>query len=53
VGVQQGNHGTFDCLVTKEKILKELERVNKGFLWHAVLRADETLTELMSEVDGA
>jgi hypothetical protein len=39
--------------MTKEKILKELERV-KWFLWHGnVLRADETLTDLMFEMDGA
>jgi hypothetical protein len=32
--------------ITKEKILKELERV-KWFLWHGNLfRADETLTDL-------
>jgi hypothetical protein len=31
--------------MTKEKILKELERV-KWFLWHGnVFRADETLTD--------
>jgi len=36
-----------------EKILKELERV-KWFLWHGnVFRADETLTDLMFEVDSA
>jgi hypothetical protein len=39
--------------MSKEKILKELERV-KWFLWHGnVFRADETLTDLMFEVDGA
>jgi hypothetical protein len=49
----RGFRGTDDCLMTKEKILKELERV-KWFLWHGnVFRADETLTDLMFEVDGA
>jgi hypothetical protein len=39
--------------MTKEKILKALERV-KWFLWHGnVFRADETLTDLMFDVDGA
>ena len=39
--------------MTREGILKELERV-KWFLWHGnVFRADETLTDLMFEVDGA
>jgi len=41
------------CLIAKETILKELERA-KWFLWHVnVFRADETLTDLMFEVDGA
>jgi hypothetical protein len=45
--------GTDECLMSKEKILKELERV-KWFLWHGnVFRDDETLTDLMFEVDGA
>jgi hypothetical protein len=49
----RGFRGTYECLMTKEKILKELERV-KWFLWHGnVFRADETLTDLMFEVDGA
>jgi hypothetical protein len=49
----RGFRGTDDCLMTKEKILKELERV-KWFLWYGnVFRADETLTDLMFEVDGA
>jgi hypothetical protein len=48
----RGFHGTYDCLMTKEKILKKLERV-KWFLWHGnVFRADETLTDLMFEMDG-
>jgi hypothetical protein len=39
--------------MSKEKILKAPERV-KWFLWHGhVFRADETLTDLMFEVDGA
>jgi hypothetical protein len=43
----RGFRGTYDCLMTKVKILKELERV-KWFLWHGnVFRADETLTDLM------
>jgi len=49
----RGFRGTDDCLMTKEKILKELERV-KWLLWHGnVFRADETLTDLMFQVDGA
>jgi hypothetical protein len=49
----RGFRGTYECLMTKEKILKELERV-KWFLWHGnVFRADERLTDLMFEVDGA
>jgi hypothetical protein len=49
----RGFRGTHDCPIIKEKILKELERV-KWFLWHGnVFRADETLTDLMFEVDGA
>jgi hypothetical protein len=49
----RGFRGTDECPMTKEKILKELERV-KWFLWHGnVFRADETLTDLMFEVDGA
>jgi hypothetical protein len=43
----------YDCLMTKEKVRRELGRV-KWFLWHGnVFRADETLTDLMDEVDGA
>jgi hypothetical protein len=39
--------------MNKEKILKELERV-KWFLWPGnVFRADETLTDLMFDVDSA
>ena len=35
----RGFRGTYDCLITKEKILKGLERV-KWFLWHGnVFRA--------------
>ncbi len=49
----RGFRGTDECLMTKERILKELERV-KWFLWHGnVFRADETLTDLMFEVNGA
>ncbi|MGC2463016.1 MAG: hypothetical protein WA446_18905 [Steroidobacteraceae bacterium] len=49
----RGFRGTYDCPMTKEKILKELERV-KWYLWHGnVFCADETLTDLMFEVDGA
>jgi hypothetical protein len=49
----RGFCGTYDSPMNKEKILKELERV-KWFLWHGnEFRADETLTDLMFEVDGA
>ena len=49
----RGFSGTYESGMTKEKVLKELERV-KWFLWHGNLfRADETLTDLMFEVDGA
>jgi hypothetical protein len=49
----RGFRGTYDCPMTNEEILKELERV-KWYLWHGkVFRADETLTDLMFEVDGA
>ena len=49
----RGFCGTYDSPMSKEKILKELERV-KWFLWHGnEFRADETLTDLMFEVDGA
>jgi len=38
--------------ITKELILKELGRV-KWFLWHGnVVRADDTLSSLIDEVDG-
>jgi len=38
--------------ITKELILKELARV-KWFLWHGnVVRADDTLSSLIDEVDG-
>ena len=43
----------YDCLMTKETIRCELGRV-KWFLWHGnVFHADETMTDLMDEVDGA
>jgi hypothetical protein len=49
----RGFSGTYECPITKEGILKELERM-KWFLWHGNLfQADETLTDLMFEVDGA
>jgi hypothetical protein len=49
----RGFRGTAGGEMTREGILKELERV-KWFLWHGnVFRADETLTDLMFEVDGA
>jgi hypothetical protein len=49
----RGFRGTYECLMTKGKILRELERV-KWFLWHGnVFRADQTLTDLVFEVDGA
>jgi hypothetical protein len=49
----RGFHGTCDCPMTKEKILKDLERA-KWFLWYGnTFRADETLTDLMFDVDGA
>jgi len=49
----RGLSGSYESGMTKEKVLKELERV-KWFLWHGNLfRADETLTDLMFEVDGA
>jgi hypothetical protein len=49
----RGFSGTYECGMTKETILKELERV-KWFLWHGNLfRADESLTDLMFAVDGA
>jgi hypothetical protein len=54
-GTARGFSGTgpYECGMTKERILKELERV-KWFLWHGNLfRADETLTDLMFEIDGA
>jgi hypothetical protein len=39
-----GFRGVYECLMTTEKILKELERV-ESFLWHGnVFRADETLS---------
>jgi hypothetical protein len=48
----RGFSGTNDGM-TKEIILKALERV-KWFLWHGnMFRAVETLTDLMFEVDGA
>ena len=49
----RGFRGTDDGPMTKENILTALERV-KWFLWQGNLfRADETLTDLMFEVDGA
>jgi hypothetical protein len=49
----RGFRGTAGDEMTREGIIKELERV-KWFLWHGnVFRADETLTDLMFEVDGA
>jgi len=43
----------YDGEMTREGILKELERV-KWFLWHGnVFRDDEMLTDLMFVVDGA
>jgi hypothetical protein len=49
----RGFCGTYEGLMTKDKLLRELERV-KWFLWHGnMFRADETLTDLMFEVDGA
>jgi hypothetical protein len=49
----RGFRGTHACLMTKEQILKDLERV-KWFLWHGnIFRADESPTDLMFEVDGA
>ncbi len=49
----RGFRGTYECLMTKEKILRELERV-KWLLWHGnVFRADESLTDLMDDVDSA
>jgi hypothetical protein len=48
----RGFRGTYDCPMSKEKILKELERA-KWFLWYGnVFRADEKLTDLMFEVDS-
>ena len=41
------------CSMTKDQILRELARV-KWFLWHGnVFRADETLSDLIDDVDGA
>ena len=42
------------CSITKDQILCELERV-KWFLWHGnvVFRTDETLTDLIDDVEGA
>ena len=49
----RGFSGTYESPITKESILKELERM-KWFLWHGNLfQADETLTDLIFEVDGA
>jgi hypothetical protein len=49
----RGFRGTDEYPMSKETILTELERV-KWFLWHGnVFRADETLADLMFEVDGA
>ncbi len=42
--------------ITKDLLLKELARVKRGgkwFLWHGnVVRADDTLSSLIDEVDG-
>jgi hypothetical protein len=39
--------------ITKEEILKQLQRV-KWFLWHGnVMQADDTLSALIDDVDGA
>jgi hypothetical protein len=49
----RGFRRTDDSPISKERILKDLERV-KWFLWHGIVfRADEMLTDLMFEVDGA
>ena len=49
----RGFNGTYECGITKESILKDLERV-KWFLWHGNLfRSDQTLTDLMFEADAA
>jgi hypothetical protein len=49
----RGFSGNHDGAMSRETILKELDRV-KWFLWHGNLfRADETLTDLIFGVDGA
>jgi len=49
----RGFIGAYECAITKESILKELERV-KWFLWRGNLfQAAETLTDLMFEADAA
>jgi len=49
----RGFRGAADCALAKDGILKELERT-KWFLWHGnVFCADETLTDLMFEIDAA
>jgi hypothetical protein len=49
----RGFRGTYDCLIAKETILKELAQV-KWFLWHGnVFRSDETLTDLRFKVETA
>jgi hypothetical protein len=49
----RGLRGAADDELTKETMLKELERT-KWYLWHGnVFRADETLTDLMFDIDGA
>lgn len=49
----RGFRGAADCTLGKDGILKELERT-KWYLWHGnVFCADQTLTDLMFEIDGA
>jgi hypothetical protein len=49
----RGFRGAAGCEMTKERILQELTRT-KWYLWHGnVFQADETLTDLMFEIDGA
>jgi hypothetical protein len=49
----RGFRGAADDELTKEAMLRDLART-KWYLWHGnVFRADETLTDLMFEIDGA
>ena len=49
----RGFRGPAGCEITKGGILQQLERA-KWFLWHGnAFRADETLTDLMFEIDSA